>query len=377
MQTKKPLYIKIIEHVKDQIHNNELKPYQQVPTEMELAERFKVSRITSKRALAELEKEGLIYRERGKGSFVKPQDVKESPSPRRGSAIKEMSKVISLIVPKQEMDSRPFDYIVGVNNYLASRGYYLSVHTYHGKLDVARTLLQDLPRKGVGGIIYYPVNEGANLDILHILSLEGYPVITVDKYLPVPVHYVVSDNFGGGRMAVTHLIENGHTRIGYLSIHGLDAATSVRERFFGYCQGLRDYGLAVDQNRVVLGFIHQIRESSDKLDVYKKLVETMLRQDVSAIQMMNDITAIQLIRACAEMGIRIPDQLSVIGFDDLEISSQLDVPLTTIAQDFVEIGRKAAEVLLDQVESKIQEQQRLIIPVKLVERSSSGPVRPS
>jgi DNA-binding LacI/PurR family transcriptional regulator len=377
MQTNKPLYSKIIDYLKDQIKSNELKPYQQVPTEMELAERFKVSRITSKRALAELEKEGLIYRERGKGSFVKPQDVRESPSPRRESAMTEMSNVISLIIPKQEMDSRPFDYIVGVNNYLASRGYYLSVHTYHGKLDVARNLLQDLPSKGVGGIIYYPVNEGANLDILNILNIEGYPVVTVDKYLPVPVHYVVSDNFGGGRLAVSHLIENGHTRIGYLSVHSLDAATSVRERFFGYCQGMKEHGLAVDQNLVVLGFIHQIRESSNKLDVYKKIVETLLRQEVTAIQMMNDITAIQLTRACAEMGIKIPDQLSVIGFDDLEISGQLDVPLTTIAQDFVEIGRKAAEVLLGQLESKIQEQQRLVLPVKLVERSSSGPVRRS
>lgn len=371
MKSKQHLYEKIMDYVKEKINNRELLPYQQLPTELELAEQFEVSRITSKRALAELEKEGLIKRERGKGSFVQPQSSLDTRKAEADfSALS--SKTISLIVPC-DPNNKPLDYIIGAHDALMSKGYYLNVHTC-GSSETARDLLQSLPQEGVKGIIYYPVHDNDNIDVIHSLYMNEYPIVAIDKQVPVPISYVVSDNFAGGQAAVSHLLDLGHTRIAYVTPQGIDFSASGRERYFGYCQGLKEGGIKVDTDLVFLELKKEIGLYASKREMYISLAHKLLQLEVTAVQVVNDITAIELIKACSEAGIRIPEQLSVVGFDDLEISRHLDIPITSIAQDFAEIGRMAAEIVVASLESPFDTQQKIRIPVELKQRQSSGPL---
>ncbi|MWV43724.1 GntR family transcriptional regulator [Paenibacillus sp. HJL G12] len=364
---QKPLYMVIIEDLKEKILSGEYKEDQQLPTEMELAERSGVSRITSKRALIELEREGLIYRKRGSGSYVKKQEPRSGAGePGTVSA----APIISMVLPY--MATSELDFIKGATDYLDTKGYYLSIHNSNWSKDREREFLLRIPKNGSSGIILYPISTISNIDVLHALYWNDYPLVMIDQYVEsLPVTSVVSDNTQGGYLIAKQLIELGHERIAFVSSIAIEFRSSVRDRYQGYCKALRDHGLAVDPELVIADFYRDADEDKSNT-FYKNMISRIMDLGVTAIQAEHDHLAVDLLRSALDMGIQVPGQLSIAGFDDHMISSLVEVPLTTIAQDYSEIGRKAAELIVSQIEGSGKNPVQAEIPVRLIERASTA-----
>lgn len=367
----------IYEEIKKDIETHKYGPNDQLPTEVELARTFEVSVITSKRALSELQRDGLIYRKRGKGTFVRPRcstAVEEPTSRTNGIG----SNMVSIVLPSQGHGFT--GYIRGAADFLNKNGYYLSVHSTEQSLEDLTVYLWGLRTEGMRSIIYYPQNHLQDWEILMSLHFNQCSVITIDQQLPgLPIASVVSDNFSGGQSIVTRLIELGHRRIAYISSTRIKGTSTIRDRFFGYCSALQEHGIPVDPNITIFDYVMgstAIGSTNEKFT--KDLLHRMMALNVTAIVAEHDFLAFELMKAALNSSIKVPEALSIVGFDDLELSAHLPIPLTTVKQSFYDIGRKAAEIALQAIElGTLPEAQKHIIPVSLIERSSTGAVNSS
>jgi GntR family transcriptional regulator, arabinose operon transcriptional repressor len=362
----KPLYSLIVDELKAQISSGAYQPEDQLPTEAELSSRYGVSRITTRRALEELERDGYIYRIKGSGSFVKSWSRVQSENRADGTG-----KMISLILPSED-DRGTMGYIRGASEWLNANGYYLSIHQSDYDSQKERDLLETLTRNRIAAIILYPRDDQTNYDILHKLCLDDYPIVTIDKYFnSLPLGAVVSDNFDGAYKAVSRLIELGHRKIAFLSGVSIESTSSVRDRYFGYCKALKDHGIPVDSRYIRLN-MKAYREEIGVDRFYEELLDSYRSEEVTAVQTENDLIAANLLNRFLDAGIRVPNDFSIIGFDNNPLTEHVIIPLTTVEQHFYEIGRRAAEIVVQWLLTGKPAPGRVLVPVKLVERGSAG-----
>jgi GntR family transcriptional regulator of arabinose operon len=236
MSENRLLYEKIISYLRQEIHSQNFKPGDKLPTEKELAQKFGVSRITSKRALEDLKVEGLIYRVRGSGSFV--SGLEKNPDKFFGNSLNnrvDYSRVVPIVLPFDVSNGGIMNVVIGASRVMDEKGYILSIHCCNDDINEEKKLLLNLYEKNVAGIIHYPISDRKNLEIMNYLYLKNYPIVTIDKYYEsIPISYVVSDNLKGAYEAVQYLISKGHKRIAFVSDGKIEDATSIRNRYFGY-----------------------------------------------------------------------------------------------------------------------------------------------
>ncbi|PFG44617.1 LacI family transcriptional regulator [Isoptericola jiangsuensis] len=196
---------------------------------------------------------------------------------------------------------------------------------------------------------------------------NGIPVVAIDPHTgPEGTHTVDSDNTTGAREAVEHLIALGHRRIAHLG--GRTDLESARLRELGYRQALDNAGIGVDPTLVRVGGYRP-----DTADTPAR--ELLSRRDgerPTAVFAANDQSAIHVMEVAAELGLRVPEDLSVVGFDNVPESATVTPPLTTVAQPLHRMGAEALRMLLDVLEGAPREQ-HLRLPTSLVVRSSTGP----
>lgn len=364
---KKSLYVQIVDYLIGMIENKEIQVGDRLPTELELMEKFAVSRITAKRALEELKNKGLIYRKKGHGSFL-------SKTLERGNNTQQ--KIISMIIPYENSTGRFIDYIRGAADYLYSKGYLLSINCTDGYENKERDFLISMSGMGVSGILYYPTNRTNNFDILSTLYMNDYPIVLIDKYFDsLPLSYSVSDNFDGGYKSCKHLIDLGHRNIAFMSSISIEKVSSVRERFLGYCKALKDNGLKITNDFILTDFLNGISMGSSNninIDYTPSLLENLIDKNVTAVIAENDYIALDIMKALEAVKAEIPNDISLVGFDNISLLSQMNIQLTTIEQDFYEIGKKAAMIVVDTIEGKNRKQIKEITPIRLIERNSTG-----
>lgn len=379
---KKLLYKEIMKHIEDKIQNAEWKPDDLLPSEAELSLEFGVSRITVQRALDKLENSGLIYRRKGKGSFVCNKAMDQQVI-KGGNSSK--INVVALVMPFGSSLGRGMDVIQGISSVLSRNGFYLTVHISNQNTDEEKKIISNLINDGVNGIILYPVSHRKNIDLINRLFLDNYPIITIDKYFDAfPVSCVLSDNFNGSYMAASHLIELGHRELVFASDSELESATSVRDRYFGFCKALKDNSIELkDDNLVCIEHLNNevldaLKNYSSSrsylLDPFKKIIDKVLNREnrCTAIHALHDYMAIYLLKAALEMGINVPDELSIIGFDNIENGTYLEVPLTTVEQNFHKLGEEAGTLITDKICNPSDDCKRIILPVELIKRNSTA-----
>lgn len=350
------LYGQIVEYLIKKIENKEIVIGDKLPTEQELMKDFNVSRITAKKALEELKNMGLIYRKKGHGSFLSSTIDKEF--------IKQ--KVVSMIIPYENSTGRFIDYIRGAGDYLYKKGYFLSVNCTDGDEFKEREYLINFSKSQVKGIIYYPTNRTKSFDILYLLSENKYPIAVIDKYFEsLPISYSVSDNFAGGFEACMHLIKLGHRKIAFISSVDIGSISSLRDRFLGYCKALKDNNIEIHDDFIVNEF------SNNKTDNLNSICKKLLKKGATAIISENDYVALDIMKNLVLEGLKIPNDISLVGFDNIPILQQMDISLTTIEQNFYEIGRKAAEIVIENIEGRDVGQVKSIIPIKLIKGEST------
>ena len=182
------------------------------------------------------------------------------------------------------------------------------------------------------------------------------------------LHSVDADDYAGARQAVEHLLELGHRKIGYLGVG--NRIQSNRRRFAGYCDTLSSAGIAVDAQWVRIAPTVNNARADDVLDGQAMLPE-LLPTGVTAVFCYNDLIAVGVLMACRELGLRVPEQLSVAGYDDVDIARYVTPPLTTIHQPKLRLGEIAMQMLLDILDGRPV--QSKILPNELVVRDSTAP----
>jgi LacI family transcriptional regulator len=220
-----------------------------------------------------------------------------------------------------------------------------------------------LTKKQVDGIIF--VASGDRTKSLSILLDRGAPFVIVDRDLPdVKADAVLADNLQGGYLATRHLLALGHRMIACIS-GPPNVAPSV-ERVTGYRQALIVSGQSVEEGLILRGDFHLESGWAAALELLRRPIPP------TAILACNDLMAIGVIRAAAELTRRIPEDLAVVGFDDIELSAYSVPPLTTVLQPTTDMGRRAVQLLIDRIGNPDLPHRREIFPTTLTVRDSCG-----
>lgn len=195
----------------------------------------------------------------------------------------------------------------------------------------------------------------------------GMPIVSIDPHAgPAGPAVVDTDNLRGGREATAHLITLGHRRIGYL--RGRDDLESARLREEGYREALASAGLDIDESLIVTGEFQQA-EAAEGTSALLDLADPP-----TAIFASNDVSAIEAIRVATARGLRVPRDLSVVGFDDIPAAASATPPLTTVRQPLVDMGRAAVDLLVRMIEDDAGPD-HVRMPSELIVRASTAAPR--
>ncbi|WP_308638181.1 GntR family transcriptional regulator [Paenibacillus silvisoli] len=382
MKEYKPRYRIIIDAYTERIANGELRAGDKLPTGPEIAEQFGVSAITVTHAMRELEASGLIKRIKKKGTFVTERaqaSAAAGATSEAAAAVTEATAasaktlpipVISLVMPFSETIG--YEIFRGVEEECAAQGFYVTFHNSKYDDDVERGIIRKLAKDGVSGIIVYPVSSYKNIDVFSRLAIEGIPFTLIDRNIEgLDAPLVVSNNAEAGRSLASHLIGLGHRRLAFVC-QSWKEAVSVSDRYKGYCNALIEAGIPPEPDWLVNWEELQTDPAYAGSSQYDALLDRLLSISPAptAAVAVNDYTATGLLKTALQRGIAVPEQLSITGFDNHSFTEHLEVPLTTVEQNFYRIGREAAKLVLAPAEERSGA--KLILGTTLVVRQSTS-----
>lgn len=272
------------------------------------------------------------------------------------------TRTIGLIVPDNS-NSFFAEVARGIEDVGFEQGYSVILCNSDWNLEKELTYLDTLMAKRVDGIVFI----AATTQVEHVKSLveNGTPVVVAERKMPeIEVDSVLVDNFQGGYEATKHLLDLGHRRIGCIS--GPWDLTPSAERVAGYKLALNRHELQADEDLIVRG--DYLFESGEM--AVRRFLE--LSAPPTAIFACNDLMAIGAMKAILEQGLRVPEDISIVGFDDIALASYLNPPLTTIAQPKYELGRMAAQLVIQRITSSgSREKREIVLESRLVVRGST------
>jgi len=358
-----PLYQQLLNDIRTRIASGEWQPGTRLPTEAELAAELGVSRVTIRQALSAAVDAKLVIRIPGKGTYV--SQVSNTPL---------SQGFIGYIVPHLS-SSFNVQTLLGVENVIKTAGYQLIFCNSEADLDEEDRLLTRLESEGMAGYVIQPIfSENKERSLFKLVS-KGYPLVLIDRDIPgAQADLVTSDHFEGGYAVVRHLIDQGFTKISYLARHPLDL-TSIAERYRAYQAAMLKAGLQAQPAFVVggpteLGYENSLAvPESSELDSIVQFLQGPERPQ--AIVAMNDLYALLVLQAAEQVGLSVPEELAVVGFDDLDFAATLNPPLTTVAQQPYQLGMEAARLLLTWIDGEHGPVRQIRLPTRLVVRESS------
>lgn len=275
---------------------------------------------------------------------------------------KRRSAVLGVIIPSPSIAVFATT-LIGIQEVAFSKGYPLIVANTYYDAATEYHLLKQFQEYRVAGIIiagYDIQNEALILEIMQ----SGIPVLVIwDKVTHIPINYVGINNFKAAYAATEYLLQLKHTRIGAL-ICLFSCNSRTRERLEGYQSALADYGVPYDPSLVIS---KKPTLTSGKEAAYRLL---SMEEPPSAIVCGSDYLAIGAMSVIHESGRKVPDDISICGFDDVDMASYCSPPLTTIRVPCREIGRLSMELMLEIIEQKDDQLRRCTLETDLVFRKS-------
>ncbi len=364
---KEVLYEKIYHNILQAIQNGEIAPGERLGSEVEIATRFGVSCITSKRALNQLAHDGYIVRYPGRGSYV--QQVPRQPARDLAGAA---PGLVAVIMPELSA-SYGVRLLASVQHALHKAGFDVVIGLSHGSQTVESEEIDRFSRLGVKGYVIFPVNgEFYNSEILR-LHLDGMPLVLVDKPLSkIPVSAVWSQNEEAGYTATQYLIERGHRRIAFLSPTRANTET-LESRYAGYARALNDAGLSLETELILDDLPSERFEDHFSPDDrgYESLLHFFENHaDITAVLAAEYRIGLESLKVFRRLNIGCPEQISLMTFDGpwpLDVSMQL----THMRQDEWTMGQTAVQFLLNQISHGERDANLMAIPTVLVEGFST------
>jgi LacI family transcriptional regulator len=262
------------------------------------------------------------------------------PSQLAKSLVTNRTATIGLVVRELIYPVNPA-VVVGAEAACRDAGYSLLLANA-SDLETEQHALQTMCSKQVDGLILYSLSSvGIDHDQLYRIQQEGTPVIVINRYLPqdAPLARVYFDHVGGAMTMTRHLIDLGHVRIAHIA--GPPRFFSGRQRRYGYEAGLAEAGIAVDERLVV--------EGDYSFESGRHLMHELWRERPTAVFVSGDVMALGALRATAELGLRVPDDLSLTGFGNPDCIRYATPLLTTMDLPVAEAGSVATGLVLEQL----------------------------
>ncbi|WP_372635176.1 LacI family DNA-binding transcriptional regulator [Cohnella sp.] len=293
-------------------------------------------------------------------------DLSYSPNAVARSLVSKKTRTIGLIISDINRagakDAFAYEVLCGINDRAGELNYDLLLFSTNPSKQVEKSYASLCKERNVEGAIL----SGLRLDdpYLHeVVEQNSFPCVLID--IPITganVAHVASDSKIGAAMAVRHLLEYGHRRIAM--INGHNQASVSQDRYSGYKEALEQSGLAADPALVYDG---AFSEDGGAEAMYQILIRN---PDVTAVFCASDLMALGAMRTLEKVGLRVPEDMSVIGFDDITIASYCSPKLTTIRQDKYELGYQAAQLLIDMLEERT-DNRKILLGNQLIVREST------
>ncbi len=356
-----PVYESIADRLRRSIRAGQYRAGDLVGSEQGLARQEGISRMTMRRASEVLINEGLLERRPGKGLYVR--DIAGRDTLRRIQVVAgNLGWEPSLQVSR------------GVQ--AAAQGMRTIVQLYdaHGDTDLDLEMLRQLPDSAAQGAVIMSLHSPVFNDAVCRLATTGFPFVLADQRMrDLNVPSVTADNYEGGYKAAEHLLSLGHKRIAFV---GDLEATTVEDRLSGMRDAIADAGLPF-----VRSLVADASEGKESMDQWMEFSAVVIRdllnlpEPPTAIFCSCDAIAYTACRVAGSMGMKVPQDLSVMGFDDTPLARMVCPTLTTIHQPFEQMGKAAIELLTERIDhpptAPTQAPHR-VLPVELVVRESTG-----
>ncbi len=275
------------------------------------------------------------------------------------------SHTIGIVIPDL-MHTFFVEIIAGIEPVASVRGYGLLLCSSGEDVAKERAELEMLRSRQVDGIVLASVHGNANEDLLRQLTGIGTAIVMIDRddHPRVECHRVLTDDERVGMLATNHLLDMGHKAIAHI---GGPNIVHAKRREKGWRDALKARGVAIQPEWFVEGGFMD----SDGYRAMKRLLASRARID--AVFAVNDPAAIGAMKAIWEAGLKVPDDIAIVGVGDIALGDLLKVPLTTVSWSRKDQGLNAAELLLNGLDSEEKDApRRIIIPPHLVARESSG-----
>jgi len=351
IEKRAPIYQVIMDDIQKQIASGNFDYDNPICTEKSICEKYNTSRITAKHAISKLEERGLLYRKRGSGSFVVRPTLQSAPH-----------RIFALVTPFSTTQGGVFRAVEAASQIFTKLGHQLTIHISQVNAKRNIELLESLYNQNINGIVYYPLSSHLPVETLNTFAKDGRPVIILDKEMSHPgFSSVICDNYRGGHFLAEHLISYGHTKTCYLSRFMPEELSSVKGRYKGYTDCLKAANIEPL-------FMHWDAESPTGYYMLQHLVNTLHLDGVTAILCENDEVAFNVHMCCLSLGLRVPEDMNITGFDNIEWATIGSARITTVDQNFDIIGKTIATTLLEENYTPVSH----IIPVQLVPRTSTS-----
>ena len=351
------MYQQVREYILQKIRDNAFPPGESITPERDLCKELNVSRSTVRLAIQDLVQKGYLYRVQGNGTFVFSKD--------QFSGKKERKIGVILDYCDRELEARMLS---GIEAGLAGRGYSLSYRSSGNDYKKEAENIQYFKNEGVMGLIILPAEDQRNSTTIADLQGEGFPFVLIDHRLQnLHTDCVMSDNIAGGYLATEYLIGLGHERIAFIK-NRFTSTSSIEDRITGYRKAMDEYDLEIPEHA-----IFSYDSNQDETAIYQQLHDYIAAHKPTAVVALHDYVALHILKMGKRHGLGVPEDLSVIGFDNLRFTKHLETALTTVAQFPVEIGQQAAGLLLSKLESAAEPRElirQIYYPVQLKERES-------
>lgn len=351
---KTPLYQQLYDYVLDEIQAGRLKPGDRILSEKELAERFQVSRITSKKALELLVQADVIERIPGKGSFVSSGGAAGLTASERmpGNGLHKHRPIVGLVLPDFS-ETYGLELLHAIESACSERNFHLMMKRTYGSLDIETKAMRDFVQDGVAGIIMFPVHgEYYNPDLLRLV-LDGFPLVLVDRYLSgIPASAVYTDNHQAGRIVTHYLLDSGHRHVAFIAPPSEHTST-IEDRLQGYKDSFIEHNLRFEPNYVFTDLYSTLPMAfyGDKIARDEAALRAFIEQhpEITAFVISEYNLARVLGQVIATLGKR--DQYAIICFDS-PVEPFGKPRFSHVKQDETAMGRTAVDLLAAQFEGK-------------------------
>lgn len=358
IHTGPPLYEALADRLRKSIHTGDYQPGDLIGSEHGLAREQSISRMTVRRASEVLINEGLVERRPGKGLYVCNGDSHPH------------TRMIQVIAGNLHWEPS-LQIARGVQAAARVQRTQVQLYDAQGDIELDLDMLDHLPDSPSEGAVIVSLHSPEFSEAVCRLKVSGFPFVLADQRMrDIDVPSVTADNHDGGYQVGQLLVKLGHRRIAFV---GDLVAATVQDRLSGLRDAVADAGLPFNR-----GFVIDIASGSDRLGDWSVTVEQavtdLLRRDPrpTAIFFSCDAVARSAYRALADMGLQIPRDVSLVGFDDDPLAEWLSPALTTVRQPFEAMGQAALELLTPRIKDVHIAVEHRVLPVELVVRGSTA-----